>query len=68
MIFRTNVMTWERVARTLAGVLMVACGMFGLESGVLGRTLMVTGALIALTGVLGFCPGRMLARRMLARE
>lgn len=68
MIFRRNIAVSERVVRTLAGGLMIACGAFGFELGPLARGLMVAGAITILTGVFGLCPACAVVGRKLAGE
>ena len=65
MIYRKNIPVWERIARVGAGLLMVACGVYG--PGVAGTSVGVviagTGVITLLTGFIGFCPACAMAGR-----
>lgn len=56
MKFMQNVPMWERVLRLLLGLLMVAGSLIGLKSGLLAYGLELSGAALALTSFIGFCP------------
>jgi len=56
MLYRKNVGSKERLARVLGGALMVAVSLTQIGMTPLGWVLAASGALAALTGVLGFCP------------
>lgn len=68
MFYRKNLPGWERVMRSVGGVVMIAYGLFGMPGplgvpGLLGMPGAMAGYLIAgtgavaiLTGFFGFCP------------
>ena len=56
MPYRRNVGSKEGVARVLAGAVMVACSLTQIGMTPVGWLLAAGGALLALTGVLGYCP------------
>jgi len=47
--------TWDRVARVIAGVVLLVVG-FGLVGGTVGAVLGVVGLVPLLTGLVGYCP------------
>ena len=57
MLYKKNVGALERMARAVAGGLMIACGLFGpMIPQTLGGGLIAAGVLTVLTGMFGFCP------------
>ena len=50
-----NVGSWDRVARILGGILLLAAGSL-LVSGALGMTLAAIGAIVLATGLIRWCP------------
>jgi predicted cobalt transporter CbtA len=46
---------WDRVARVVAGVVLLAVG-FGAIGGTVGTVLGVVGLIPLLTGLIGYCP------------
>ena len=62
MFYRKNLPGWERVMRSVGGVVMIAYGLFGMPglpgmSGAMAGYLIAgTGAVAVLTGFFGFCP------------
>ncbi|PTS84549.1 DUF2892 domain-containing protein [Caulobacter sp. HMWF009] len=56
MKFMQNVPTWERVLRLVLGLSLVAGSLTGLKPGLLAYGLELTGAILALTSFIGFCP------------
>lgn len=56
MFFLKNLRTWESAARILVGIGLVALGFLGIQSPLLGRMLAATGAVLFLTGLVGWCP------------
>ena len=58
MFYRKNLPGWERITRVAAGLLMVACGVFGpgVAGTSVGLIIAATGATTLLTGFIGFCP------------
>jgi len=65
MFYVKNVPSWERVARVLGGLLMVACGLIGLASMLVGYLIAAWGVVTILTGFFGFCPMCAMAGRKL---
>jgi hypothetical protein len=58
----------ERIVRSVTGLSMIACGVFGLEATALGRGLIWVGVATILTGVFGFCPMCVAVGRKVAKE
>ena len=62
MLYRKNLPGWERVMRSVGGVVMIAYGLFGMPglpgmSGAMAGYLIAgTGVVAILTGFFGFCP------------
>ena len=62
MFYRKNLPGWERVMRSVGGVVMIAYGLFGMPglpgmSGAMAGYLIAgTGVVATLTGFFGFCP------------
>jgi len=62
MFYRKNLPGWERVMRSVGGVVMIAYGLFGMPglpgmSGAMAGYLIAgTGVVAILTGFFGFCP------------
>jgi len=62
MFYRKNLPGWERVMRSVGGVVMIAYGLFGMPGlpgtpgAIAGYLIAGTGAVAILTGFFGFCP------------
>lgn len=56
MLYRKNLPNWERAVRTIAGVAMIAYGLYGLPGAMAGYLVAGTGAIALLSGFFGFCP------------
>lgn len=56
MFYRKNVSGPERGVRLVAGLLLIACGAWGLGATPLGWLVVAAGAITILTGAVGFCP------------
>jgi hypothetical protein len=56
MKFMQNVPVWERVLRLLLGAGMVVGSVLGLKPGLVAYGLELTGAVLAMTSFVGFCP------------
>lgn len=56
MFYRKNVPSWERLARIIAGGLMIACGLIGLKGMPVGYLIACVGVFTLLTGFFGYCP------------
>lgn len=67
MLYRKNLPTWERTARAVAGVAMVACGFLapGFGSTPAGLIVAGIGAITVLSGLVGFCPACAMVGRKL---
>jgi hypothetical protein len=64
MFYRKNVGTMERIARAIAGVLMIACAFTAFAQSPLKWVLLGSGIVTILTGAVGFCPAcAMVGRR-----
>lgn len=68
MFYRKNVSPRERVARSVAGVLMAVCGLVGLGATPLGWLVAGVGAMTVATGLVGFCPACAMVGRKLPGE
>ena len=56
MFYRKNVPGAERVARLVAGAIMIACGLLGLRGMPVGYVIAGVGVVTLLTGFVGYCP------------
>ena len=56
MLYVKNVPAWERAVRVVAGLAMLACGLFGLRGLAIGYLIAAVGVSTLLTGFVGFCP------------
>lgn len=56
MFFLKNLRTWESAARILVGIALLALGFLGIQGILLGRMVAATGAVLFLTGLVGWCP------------
>lgn len=63
MLYRKNMGSKERWARVIGGALIVACSLTQIGPTLLGLVLATSGALTALTGLMGFCPACAMAGR-----
>ncbi len=68
MFFQKNLPLWERAIRVCLGVLAAALGFWAAPDPVLAWLAYGTGAILTLTGFLGFCPMCALAGRRLKRN
>jgi hypothetical protein len=53
---KTNESTIDRIIRVIVGIVLVALGLFGVVSGALMWVFYVVGAILLVTGIIGFCP------------
>ena len=53
---KTNESGLDRIIRAIAGIALLAIYFTGTVTGTLGIVLIVLGAVLLLTGVVGFCP------------
>ena len=51
-----NESTTDRIIRVVAGLILLALSLFGVVTGGFGTVLIVIGAILLITGVVGFCP------------
>jgi hypothetical protein len=65
MLYVKNVPGWERAVRVVAGLAMIACGLFGLKGLPVGYLIAAVGIFTLLTGFVGFCPMCAIAGRRL---
>ena len=63
MLYRKNMGFKEGWARMIGGALIVACSLTQIGTTLLGLVLAASGALTALTGLIGFCPACAMAGR-----
>lgn len=47
---------WDRILRVIGGILLLALGFGGFAAGTLGLVFKIIGALLLVTGLVGFCP------------
>jgi len=47
---------WDRIFRVIGGILLLALGFGGVAVGTLGWVFNIIGALLLVTGLVGFCP------------
>lgn len=47
---------WDRILRVVGGILLLALGFAGVAVGTLGWVFKIIGALLLVTGLVGFCP------------
>ena len=65
MIYQKNLPVWERAIRVMMGLGLIAGGLLGLHGGVVGYGLAAMGAMVMVTGFIGFCPAcAMVGRRL----
>ena len=68
MLYAKNVPAFERLIRIVMGVAVAAAGLYLFKGGLLGYVMIGGGAMIALTGFVGFCPMCAMAGRKLAKR
>ena len=68
MFYRKNLYAREQVVRLVIGLGVAVGGFIGLRGSWIGYILIASGSFVALTGVLGFCPGCALAGRKLRQQ
>lgn len=68
MFYRKNIYRWEQWLRVVAGVAMGIAGVT-LTGGVAGYGLAAAGAMLAVTGIVGWCPAcATVGRRLKERQ
>ena len=55
-MFHANEATWDRIVRAVVGVLLLYLGLAGVVAGSLAIVLDVVGAILLVTGLIGWCP------------
>ena len=55
-MFKGNEASWDRVVRVVVGVLFLYLGLGNVVVGGLGVVVDIVGAVLVLTGLVGFCP------------
>ncbi|MBP7648617.1 MAG: DUF2892 domain-containing protein [Phenylobacterium sp.] len=67
VVFKRNLPIWERVARGVAGVLMLACGLLGpgIRGAPVGYIIAAVGLTTVVTAFIGYCPACAVAGRKL---
>ncbi|OGN90352.1 MAG: hypothetical protein A2Y88_08405 [Chloroflexi bacterium RBG_13_48_10] len=55
-MFKVNVANWDRIARVVLGIILLALGWGGIVTGGWGVFLKIIGFVPLLTGLLGYCP------------
>jgi hypothetical protein len=68
MLYRKNIYRWEQWSRVVAGAGMIVFGL-AFMGGVPGYGVAVAGAMLAVTGFVGWCPAcAMVGRRLKERQ
>ncbi len=55
-MFKVNEANWDRAVRVVLGVVLLYLGLGGVVGGAFGVVLDILGAVLLLTGLVGFCP------------
>jgi len=55
-MLKVNEANWDRIVRVVLGSVLLYLGLGGVVSSALGIVLGIVGAILLLTGVVGFCP------------
>lgn len=55
-IFKVNEAGWDRAARIVLGLVLLALGFTGVIPGTVGTVIAVIGLIPLLTGLIGWCP------------
>ncbi len=55
-MFKLNEASWDRIVRVILGAVLLYLGLGGVVAGGLGIVSDVLGAVLVLTGLVGFCP------------
>lgn len=53
---KTNESKTDRIIRVIVGIILLALGFFGVVGGALLWVAYIVGAILVLTGIVGFCP------------
>ena len=65
---KKNMSQTDRIIRVIAGIALLALGLFGVVSGALLYVFYVLAALLLVTGALGFCPAYWLLKLSTAKK
>ena len=68
MFFQKNLPVWERLVRLCLGLLVAGLGYVAAPASVIAWLGYASGAVLAVTGVIGFCPMCALVGRRLKRS
>ena len=68
MLYRKNIPGWERGVRIVAGAMMIAAGFLVLPRSPLAYMVAAMGAMVVLTGFVGYCPMCSIAGRRLPEK
>lgn len=55
-MFKSNVAVWDRVARSVVGLILLALAIFGVVHAGWAIAFYIVGAILLLTGIIGWCP------------
>jgi hypothetical protein len=53
---KVNEANWDRIVRAVLGIALLYLGLTGAVAGTLGVVFDILGAILLITGVVGFCP------------
>ena len=67
MFFQKNLPLWERLLRTCLGLLVAGLGFLAAPGSIMAWAAYASGAVLVVTGFVGFCPMCALAGRRLKR-
>ena len=68
MLYRKNLPGWERAVRVVAGLLVIAIGLFWMRGSMMLYVLGAMGVMAAMTGFIGYCPMCSIAGRTLEQK
>ena len=68
MLYRKNIPGWERAVRVIAGLMMIAVGLFWMRGSAMVYVLAAMGVMAAMTGFIGYCPMCSIAGRTLEQK
>ena len=56
MIYQKNLYAWEQICRVFLGLALAVAVWWGMSAGLVSYLLIAGGVILAITGVVGFCP------------